>query len=80
MLTIQPLSQVPSALPHCIGLTDREWSGPAGYSISDWEAEFTRISEDPVDEFFVAMEGDKPVGMVWLLENEGIDSLSHMTP
>jgi len=80
MLSIRPLSQSPDVLGTCIGWTDAEWGAVAGFSLEDWEAEFTRIDEHPTDEVFVAFDGDKPVGMIWLLEHEGIESLNHLTP
>jgi GNAT superfamily N-acetyltransferase len=80
MLTICPLSDCPEARAACIGWTHAEWGEAASFTLEDWEAELTRIQSHPVDEVFVAIKGDKPVGMVWLLEHEGVDSHDHLTP
>lgn len=80
MYTIHPISEVPAARPSCIAWSDTEWSRDTGYSPLDWEAEFERIEQDPVDEIFVAMQGDMPIGMVWMLEHEDVASHSHLTP
>ena len=80
MLSIRPLSQSPEVRETCIGWTDAEWGAVAGFSLEDWDAEFDRIDAHPTDEVFVAFDGDKPVGMVWLLEHEGIETLRHLTP
>jgi len=78
--TIHPLSQVPQARPACIAWSAREWGDDAQFQPSDWEAEIARIVTHPVDEIFVAYDRDVPVGMVWMLEQEGIDSHTHLTP
>ena len=80
MYRIHPLSEVPDARDICIRWSDVEWSGAAGFTPLDWEAELQRIEADPVDEIFVAMLEGTPVGMVWLLEHEDVDSHAHLTP
>jgi len=80
MLSIHPLSQVPTARDYCIKWSDAEWSALAGFSKDDWRQEFQRIEKDPVDEVFVALEGDTPVGMAWMLEQEGVESHTHLSP
>ncbi len=80
MLTIYPLSQAPTAFEACISWCDQEWRASSGYSPNDWIAEFQRIEEDPVDEVFVAFKEDTPVGMVWMLEHEGVESHAHLSP
>jgi len=80
MFTIIPLSQIPSALDTCISWCNTEWQDPTGASPIDWIAEFQRIKDHSVDEVFVAMKEDTPVGMVWMLEHEGIDSHQHLGP
>ena len=80
MLTICPLSQAPQARATCIGWTDAEWGRATSFSDADWDAEINRIESHPVDEVFVAFQGDNPVGMAWLLEHEGVESHPHLTP
>ena len=80
MLTILPLSQVPGTLSTCIAWSDREWRADSGFEAVDWQEEFRRIREHPVDEVFVAFQGDEPVGMIWMLEHEGAASHQHLTP
>ena len=80
MFDIRPLSHTPSALEACKEWTDREWGAVANFNETDWEAEFTRIAENPVDEVFVAFVHNQPVGMVWLLEHEDVESHAHLTP
>ena len=77
---IRPLDQVPGALADCIRWADAEWSGPAGFALDDWPGEFDRIRAHPVDEVFVALAEDRPVGMAWLLEHEGIATHRQLTP
>jgi len=80
MLKVYPLSQIPTALDRCISWCDAEWQDATDLSPIDWIAEFQRIEDHPVDEVFVAMKGDTPVGMVWMLEHEGIDSHPQLGP
>lgn len=80
MLTICPLSHAPTALDACIHWCDAEWRDSSGLSPVDWIAEFQRIEDDPVDEVFIAVQEDTPVGMIWLLEREGVDSHAHLSP
>ncbi len=80
MLTICPLSQAPEARATCINWSDAEWGSAADYDVQDWEDELSRIETHPVDEVFVALNGDNPVGMAWMLETEGVDSHAHLTP
>ncbi len=80
MLTICPLSDHPEARDQCIQWTHAEWGAAAAYTVADWEDELTRIQTHPVDEVFVAIKGDTAVGMVWLLEHEGVGSHDHLTP
>lgn len=80
MFTICPLSQVPEARSVCINWTDVEWGAQAQFKPEDWEQELDRIDAHPVDEAFVALEGENPVGMAWMLETEGVDSHNHLTP
>lgn len=80
MVTICPLSRAPYALETCIGWSDREWSAFADYKVEDWEREFARIDNHPVDEVFVAFDGDTPIGMAWMLEQEGVGSHAHLSP
>ncbi len=79
-VTIRPLDGVPEALADCIRWADAEWSEPAGFALGDWPAEFDRIRAHPVDEVFVALAEGRPVGMVWLLEHEGIATHRQLTP
>jgi len=78
--SIKPLSAVPDALAACIGWAAREWGDDSGFSEADWREEFARVQRDPVDEIFVAMAGDLPVGMAWMLEQEEIESHTHLRP
>lgn len=80
MYAIRSLTEAPEALPSCITWCAREWGNSAGYSRQDWAREFSRIARDPVDEVFLAFDGDKPVGMVWTVESEGLESHPHLTP
>ncbi|MFQ5439747.1 MAG: GNAT family N-acetyltransferase [Paracoccaceae bacterium] len=80
MLTIRPISDVPSARDNCIVWCDREWGEVSGLSPSDWIDEFQRIERHPVDEAFVATEEETPVGMVWMLEHEGLRSHRDLRP
>ncbi len=80
MLTICPLSRVPTAREACIGWGSREWGDLSGFGHADWAGEFDRIHEHPTDEIFVALDDGLPVGMVWMLEHEGIDSHLNLTP
>jgi len=80
MFVILPLSQAPAVRETCIRWADREWGAVAGFSHADWEAEYSRIDAHPTDEVFVAFQGDTPVGMVWLLEHEGVETHRHLTP
>jgi GNAT superfamily N-acetyltransferase len=80
MLTICPLSQAPGARDTCIGWTDAEWGAAAQFAPEDWDAEITRIEHHPVDEVFVAFQGESPVGMAWMLESEGVESHAHLSP
>ncbi len=79
-LTICPLSQFPAARDICIAWSDAEWGQAARFTRADWEGEFSRIEQHPIDEIFVAFKGDTPVGMVWLLEHEGVESHQNLTP
>jgi len=80
MITIKPLSDAPSARDACIRWNDVEWGTAAGFSLDDWDAEYHRIEGHPTDEVFVAHLGAQPVGMVWLLEHEGVETHMHLTP
>jgi len=80
MLTICPLSRVPAARETCIAWVSREWGDQSGFGHGDWAAEFDRIHAHPTDEIFVALDDGLPVGMVWMLEHEGIDSHAALTP
>jgi GNAT superfamily N-acetyltransferase len=80
MLKIRSLSQSPSARDICIRWADAEWGDVAGFSLEDWDEEYTRIETHPTDEVFVAFQDDTPVGMVWMLEHEGVESHMHLTP
>ncbi len=80
MYAIRPLTEAPEALPSCITWCAREWGIVAGYSRQDWAKEFSRIAKDPVDEAFVAFDGARPVGMVWTVEREGVESHPDLTP
>jgi len=80
MLEICPLNQAPDALNQCLYWCDREWGGQSGFAFEDWVAEFRRIESDPVDEVFVALADGAPVGMVWMLEREGLATHAHLSP
>ncbi len=80
MIEILPLSALPEALETCIAWAGREWGTVAGFAPEDWKAEFQRIEDSPVDQVFVALNGGIPVGMVWLLEHEALDSHLHFSP
>ncbi len=80
MITIHPLSDVPDARAVCIDWSAAEWSAESGFTPEDWENEFQRIEQDPIDEIFVAMLEGMPVGMVWLVEHEQVESHAHLTP
>jgi len=80
MYTICPLSAIPDARPICIGWTDAEWRDDTGFTLDDWDAEFQRVEDDPVDEIFIALKDNVPVGMAWMLEHEDPETLRHLTP
>ena len=80
MLTICPLSECPDARAACIGWSDHEWSAESGFTPEDWETEFQRIEDDPIDEIFVALMDGTPVGMIWHVEHEQVESHAHLTP
>jgi len=80
MLAIIPLEQMPQARDACIRWSADEWGQSARLSQQDWELEFDRIKTHPVDEIFVALLDGEPVGMAWMLEQEGLDTHTHLTP
>jgi len=80
MLIIRPLAEIPTARQTCIGWADAEWGAAAGFTHEDWEEEYRRIDAHPTDEVFVAILNGTPVGMVWLLEHEGVETHHHLTP
>jgi len=80
MLTISPLLPRPDHLETCIAWSDREWRALTGFTTHDWQIEFHRMMTAPVDEIFVALLDDMPVGMVWMIEKEGLESHAHLTP
>lgn len=80
MYTIRPLTECPDARAACISWSEHEWSAESGFTPEDWEEEFQRIEQDPVDEIFVALLDNVPVGMVWLVEHEQVEIHAHLTP
>lgn len=80
MLTIQSLSAVPDARAACIAWSQAEWGETARFSALDWDRELQRIEDHPVDQVFVALDGNRPVGMAWMIEHEETCSVSHLTP
>lgn len=80
MIDILPLSQTPNARAACLEWSHREWGTVANFSSDDWEVEFDRLLDSAVDEVFVALDGDTPVGMATMVEHEDIDSHRHLTP
>ena len=80
MIRIMPLCSVPYTLQACLDWADQEWGKIASFDRSDWHEEFERIQNSPVDQVFVALEDDNPVGMAWLLEHEEVASHQHLTP
>lgn len=79
-LSIVPLGKALAARDICIAWANAEWGRASRFTLDDWEAEFDRIKAHPIDEIFVAFQGNTPVGMVWLLEHEGVDTHTHLSP
>lgn len=80
MINIHPLAEVPEALQACLDWADLEWSVVANFTLEDWVKEFQRIDQSPVDQVFVALNNTVPVGMIWVLAHEDVDSHRHLTP
>ena len=80
MVKILPLNLVPDALSVCLNWADQEWGESAGFTDADWRAEFQLIEDNAVDQVFVACLDNIPVGMIWMLEHEDVESHKHLTP
>jgi GNAT superfamily N-acetyltransferase len=80
VLSIEPLSARPDARAACIAWATAEWSVTTGLVRADFGAEIGRIVGDPVDEVFVAVQDDAPVGMACLLEHDDIPGFDALGP
>lgn len=77
---ILALSARPALLADAISLCAAAFGANSGYGRDDWKVELERILRHPVEEAFVAIDGDRVLGLACLVERETRPEVAHLSP